>query len=325
LALLLASACGEGPLARGENAPTDYNVILVTLDGVRWEELFGGMDPMLSPRASPAPLFAEFHRRIAPRGRLYGSPFAHSEMQTATVANASLPGYSSIFAETHQSCLTNFCSRISVPTFLDRLHDELFIPRDELAVFASWPKLSLAVTGRDDVAVVKAGGYDLSGAGEHPERELLEEDFEMDRGTVLEGFDYLARRSPRFLYLSLLDSDRFGHQANYDRYVKVLRAYDRLLVKLVARLDAAGAAGRKTALIITTDHGRGLWDQWSEHGPQTPASSRVWAFAMLPADATELSLEKPDARVFNHHDVRYSIETLFGLSTADHHTGFIRR
>jgi hypothetical protein len=312
---MLQTACGAAPGPHGPNAPTDYNVVLVTLDGVRWQEFFGGMDPLLAPNASPEPLFAHFRRRLAPRGALYGNPAANSEMNTSNLANASLAGYTSIFAEVEQGCATNFCAQIAVPTFLDRLRDELQIPREDLAVFATWPKVALAVTGRGDVAEVRVGS-DMPPWG----HQLMDVTFEMDRGTVAHGFEYLIQHSPRFFYLALLDSDRYGHQGNYPLYAEVLRAYDRLLVKLLDRIDAGG---RKTALIITTDHGRGLWDQWTEHGPHTPAAARVWAFVMLPTDAAELALEAPDARAFNHHDVRYTIEALFGLSAPS--TGFIRR
>ena len=322
---LLFTACGERLAEQyGPNAPTDYNVVLVTFDGLRWQELFGGEDPLLS--RDPHVLFPQFWEKIAPRGVMYGDPSTHGQMRVATAANASLPGYMSIYAETEQDCLTNYCPRIAVRTFVDRLHDELGLPQDQLAVFASWWKMRLVVSARDKVATVEAGVHPWgTGFGQLPRGEPdLAYDF--DRGTVMDGPHYLSENQPRFLHLALLDSDRFGHQNNYQRYARVLQAYDRLLVELVQRLDDAGEYGRKTALIITTDHGRGLWDQWQDHGPQVPASADVWAFVMLPPAATGLALVPPDARAFDHHDVRYTIETLFGLSTrgsSGYSTGFV--
>jgi len=325
---LAAAGCGhpQEPDRYNPNEPTEYNVVLVTLDGLRWQEFFGQSDPLLTPRARK--LFPEFWSRVAPRGQVFGNPRKGQEMTVSTAANASLPGYTSIFAEQEQGCLTNFCGRIEVPTFLDRLHDELPIARESLAVFASWSKLSLAVSGRDDVAVIRAAGYSEQEEVGHPEAGLLDDTLEFDRGTVINGFSYLKQVQPRFLYLSFLDSDRYGHVGNYERYLDVMGAYDRLLAELVDRLDAMGEYGEKTALVLTTDHGRGMWDQWSEHGPQIPSSGRVWSFVMLPRAATELETEDPNRRTFTHHDVRYTVETLFGLSTtsnADHSTGLIRR
>jgi len=157
---------------------------------------------------------------------------------------------------------------------------------------------------------------------------LIEPSFDFDHGTAVAGVEYLDEHHPRFLHLALLDSDRYGHLNQYQRYVEVLGAYDRVLGELVAFLDASGEYGRRTALVVTTDHGRGLWDQWADHGPQIPASANVWAFVMLPRDAAELSPVARDARHFNHHDVRYTIETVFGLSTrssAHFSTGFVTR
>jgi hypothetical protein len=297
---------------------------MVTLDGVRWQELFRGSDPLLA--AEPRTLFPRFWETLAPRGQVFGNPSGGSLLTTSTPANASLPGYASIFAESPQGCLTNVCGAITVPTFLDRLQDELALSPRELIVHAAWPPLGRAVTGRDDVGTVQSGGYDLTSEATHPEAALLEETLEMDRGVVLEGFDALRTRSPRFLYLAFLDSDRYGHQARYPRYQSVLETYDRLLIALWERLQAAGDYGQRTAIILTTDHGRGLMDQWAEHGPQIPAAGRVWAYVMLPPAAVGWTLEKPEARTFTHQDVRYTVETLFGLSTTErsgHSRGFI--
>lgn len=220
----------------------------------------------------------------------------------------------SIYGEEAQGCVTNSCGRIGVQTFTDRLHDELGFTRDEVQVIAAWDKLKLAVSSRDDVAAVQAGEVHAQGEGGELEQALIDEGYEFDRLPVMAARQLLPDR-PRFLHLALWDSDRYGHQGDYARYLKVLRAYDRLLVELAAALDD------DTALVITTDHGRGIADQWSEHGPHLPGSARTWAFVMLPRNA-RFTLEAPAARRFDHHDVRYTVETLFGLGTPGS-TGFI--
>lgn len=310
--LLCAAACGAPEPTYRENTPTGWSVVLVTFDGVRWQELFEGADPVLT--RDGAPVFERFWSELAPRGRVYGDPRRGEELRVATASNASLPGYMSIYGETAQGCLTNLCGKIGVPTFVDRLHDELALPPAEVEVLSSWAKLPLAVTSRDDVASMRLPGAEL------PPGTAVDEAFEFDRGTSVAALEAVGARQPRFLHLAFLDSDRYAHQGDYARYLGVLRAYDRLLVELSRRLDA------NTALVVTTDHGRGVWDQWSEHGPQVPASARVWAYVKLPEAATGLTLVEPRARRFDHHDVRYTIETLFGLSTTStsgFSTGFV--
>lgn len=308
------------------NQPTGYNVVFVTFDGMRWQEFFNGADPLLTE--SPRPLFTRFWKNIASRGKVFGNPSQKSEMRVSNAGNASLPAYTSIFAEVDQGCLTNFCSRIAVPTMLDRMSDELGIEKSKLAVIATWRKIDLAVTGRDDVAYVRTGARPSEEYQTSPYYSLIDgAGLEFDNGTVPHAFEYLEQHRPRFLYLSLLDSDRYGHQGNYPKYLQAIEAYDRILAALVEKLDSMDEYGRKTALVVTTDHGRGSWGQWSEHGPQIPASSRVWSFVMLPPDATELTLADPTSRTFNHHDVRFTIEALMGLGTricTDCGTGFIK-
>ena len=309
---MACAACGAPAPTYRQNAPTPWSVVLVTFDGVRWQELFEGTDPVLT--RDDGPVFERFWAELAPRGVTYGDVRAGHQLKVATSTNASLPGYMSIYGEVPQGCATNACGPIGVPTFVDRLHDELQLEKKQLEVVSAWLNVRYAVTSRDDVAVVKIPGDDTGGWGE------LDEPFEFDRGTAPTGLQALTVRRPRFLHVALLDSDRFAHRGDYPRYLAVLRAYDRWLAELAGYLD------ERTALIVTTDHGRGLWDQWTEHGPQVPASSRAWAYVRLPAAASGLSLEDPGARAFDHHDVRYTIETLFGLSTAStsgYSTGFI--
>lgn len=320
----VSMACGGPAVDHLEpNQPTPYNVVLITVDGVRWQELVDGSDPLLTK--TPEPLFPLFWSTLAPRGRFYGNRREGSSMTVTTAANASLPGYTAIYAERDQGCMTNGCRRITVPTFIDRLHDELEVPPSKIEVFASWSKMRLAVTGRDDVATLRCGVAELN--EDHAKDPHVEVDgaFDFDRFAASDALAALDRDQPRFLHLALLDSDRYGHQRRYQKYVEVLKAYDRTLAEVVEHLEHAGEYGRNTALIVTTDHGRGLWDQWADHGPQVPASSHVFAFVMLPPAANELVLATEGERVFTHHDIRLTIETLFGLSTLQHSTGFITR
>ncbi len=315
------AACGPGPEQPGLNQPTPYNVVLITFDGVRWQELINGSDPLLTK--TPETLFPYFWSTLVTRGRLYGNRREGSAMSVVTIANASLPGYASMYAEREQGCLTNACRRITVPTFVDRVRDELDVPQAKISVFASWSKMRMAVTSREDVASLHCGVAELN--EEHAKGPPLQVDgaFDFDRFATSDALAAIDRDQPRYLHLGLLDSDRYGHQRKYLKYVEVLKAYDRVLADVVEHLEHSGEYGRNTAIIVTTDHGRGLWDQWSDHGPQVPGSSHVFAFVMLPAAATAFSLAGEKDRAFTHHDVRYTIETLFGLGTRNRSTGFI--
>jgi hypothetical protein len=70
LCLWAMAGCGPGvgETRRGLNAPTDFNVVLVTFDGLRWQELFGQSDPLLTP--SVRAMFPRFWAKVAPRGRV---------------------------------------------------------------------------------------------------------------------------------------------------------------------------------------------------------------------------------------------------------------
>src|SRR5262245_4011023 len=77
--LLPLSACGVREVTYRPNAPTGHSVVLVTLDGVRWQELFAGQDPLLDREG--APVFTRFWAELAPLGRVYGDPRVGDEMR----------------------------------------------------------------------------------------------------------------------------------------------------------------------------------------------------------------------------------------------------
>ena len=103
-----------------------------------------------------------------------------------------------------------------------------------------------------------------------------------------------------------------AHQHDYQGYVNALRQYDRWLNELVDKLNTMGDYGRKTAVIVTTDHGRGSGaNSWSEHGVGVPESGRIWTYVRLPQTGTFRIIE--NATNHSHLDIRPTIESLFGL------------
>ena len=109
----------------------------------------------------------------------------------------------------------------------------------------------------------------------------------LDEHTFRHALSYLHRHRPNFLFVSFVDSDFFAHQRDYSGYIGVLRQYDRWLKELNDTLNTMGEYGRKTALIVTTDHGRGSGAAgWSEHGVKFPESERIWTYIRLPQDGS---------------------------------------
>ena len=92
------------------------NIILITADGLRWQDLFGGMDPMLKDqksagmegavalkarlwRATPEErrnaLMPFFWTALVPKGVVLGNVKKRSSVRVTNAYRVSYPGYSS--------------------------------------------------------------------------------------------------------------------------------------------------------------------------------------------------------------------------------------
>jgi len=311
IALLL---CLVGQVA---SAATPRNVILVMFDGVRHEEFFGKPDPLLAG-GDKAPIFPWFWSVAAPRGIVYGKPNTPLEMHVGNTQNLSLPGYQSIFAGRTQPCSDNDCGRIGEDTFAERLVQDLKLAPKEVATIASWDHIPLAVERKPGTTYINAGLQIYVDDTHNAEiarlnaRQLKEvpdwKEARFDRFTYAFAQHYLKQQKPRFLFLSLNDSDEWGHLGNYAEYLRTLRQYDTWLKELRITLDGMGDYGKETCFVVTTDHGRGTGSGWKRHGPIVFHSENVWLYTDC------LGTESTPRKYFSHLDIRPTIEGVFGLT-----------
>src|SRR5260221_3098252 len=234
------------------------NVILITWDGVRREDF---ADAKRLPR---------FWSKRAAGGLIIGGP-AGPAMEVADPALISLPAYQSIFVGALTGCDSNDCGRVRPETFPERLIGELSLPRASVAVFASWKKIADAVEHASGTIAIDAGP---DGAGALP----AWDDARRDADTFALALRYLATQRPRFLYLSLDDSDEWAHRGDLERYRATLLQYDEWLDALLDRIDSLGDYGKRTTVIVTTDHGRGNGARWTRHGKSDPEAQSIWLF-----------------------------------------------
>jgi bisphosphoglycerate-independent phosphoglycerate mutase (AlkP superfamily) len=89
---------------------------------------------------------------------------------------------------------------------------------------------------------------------------------------------------PRVIYLSFDETDDMAHGGRYDLYLQAANMADRLIGDLWNFLQFMPAYQNKTALLITTDHGRGdlIKDQWRDHGTKVEDANQIWIALMGP-------------------------------------------
>jgi len=101
---------------------TKSNVILIMLDGVRWQEII---------ERHNAPIFAHMHATLSNRAHIFTND------RVSNPYRISLPAYQSIFAGAAQRCSNNDCGRIVTETFPERIARELKLHPKKVATIAS--------------------------------------------------------------------------------------------------------------------------------------------------------------------------------------------
>lgn len=273
-------------------AAAPQNVILITWDGARWQDVFDRTEQAALPR---------FFSRHLGRATVFGDPGSTVKFEVANDALVSLPAYQELLTGGPVDCDGNACGRVRNETLIDTLEAHGLGGR--YAVFGSWKSIALAasVLNRRDVDAGRQDGEPGTPWGTA----------RLDRVTWAKAMAAIARQ-PSFLWVALNDADEWGHLGRRERYVRTLRRYDRWLDELLERLEAMPGYGENTTVIITTDHGRGDGDDWTEHGRSLPESRRIFAFAIGPGTGAKLAGE----RTFTHRDIRPTVEALLGLSPA---------
>jgi hypothetical protein len=307
-AATLLLACAQ-PIAVTA-APVTQNLILVTLDGVRIQEFFSGMDSLISAREEDSGIYEIavtrvrywrdtetqrrealmpfFWRQLAPMGIVLGNKARGSSVTVRNPYRFSSPGYSEILTGQPQPDVrSNDLVRYPHETVLDYLHRRLQFRPTDVAQVGSWDGFKMAAS-RADGTFFMNGAYDAVPAAlstaemdylVNLRRQVMEmwEESSNDVLTFRLGLAYLKKHQPRVLWLGFGQSDDWAHARRYDRLLDYLRLADGLLEELWQALESIERYRGRTTLIITTDHGRGITaHDWIEHDAPIAGSEDIW-------------------------------------------------
>jgi hypothetical protein len=269
---LLASGCGAARSSRPETVVQERHAeqgvraraVLVTIDGVRWQDVFESRDRM-----------PNLHRLASTRGVLLGAP-GRGVIAASGPEYVSLPGYTEILTgRPPRTCQSNDCARSPMPTLLDQAADA----GADVAAFASWERLDRALTTSPGKFVASCGRDGDPTVDPYPGSG----EFRPDAITGYLALSHLWRVMPDVLFIGLGEPDEYAHRGDRDGYLSALLLDDALLGQLFDVLDDMGERGATTNVIVTADHGRA--DDFKGHGGWAPESARVWLFAAGPAFA----------------------------------------
>jgi hypothetical protein len=346
-ALLFVLGAAEAT-AQDQAGLATQNVILVTLDGVRVQEVFGGLDETIAVHdarqvyseiattrkrygaataaARREALLPFFWKTLAPMGRVFGNREHGNHVKVQNRVLWSMPGFTEIMTGAPRPVVTdNDYARRSYTTVLEYARGALQLDYPQVAQIGSWEGFKLAAASRDD-AFLMVGVHDTVPA---PWGSPRIDDLAALRRQVMglweEGSDdvltfrmaqaYLVKNQPRLMWLALVNSDDWAHADRYDRYLEYLHLADTLLAELWQTLQSLDAYRDRTTLIITTDHGRGVQgSDWAEHEITIPGSDDIW-LAVIGPDTPDEG-EAREAGTLYQGQVAATMLELLGLDPA---------
>jgi len=313
-AFSLLILCGAEKGAAQVVSHRTENLVIFTLDGMRWQEVFGGVDSVLTNNKQYTKDRAELNKRfyspdirerrkklfpflwttVEAKGQLYGNRNIGNLVNVANPYQFSYPGYNEIFTGYPDTAVNSndkvLNKNTNVLEFINRQKGFT----GKVAAFTTWDVFPYIFNSGRSGLYVNSGVDSLhfsdKGLQVVNEMQFLAPqplDVRPDVITYFAGKEYLKNYQPRVLYIAFDETDDFAHAGLYDQYINQAHAEDAMIADLWNTIESLPAYKDKTTLIITCDHGRGdkVKDRWRDHGKDVEDSGGIW-LAVIGPDTT---------------------------------------
>ena len=297
------------------------NIIIITTDGFRWQELFKGMDSAIANNSKynegdSAEIFEKYwandemerRKKIMPflwstinfHGQIYGNRATGNKVSNANPFKFSYPGYSEImtgFADTAINS-NSFPPNPNV-TVLEFFNQQPKL-KGKVSAFGAWDAFDRIINEkRSGIPVINA--FDKTG-GKNPNANeklinaMLQDSYKpwnqdecLDVFTHYAALEHLKTRKPKVLYISYGETDEWAHAGKYRSCLGAAKQVDAWIKQIWDFVQSDPQYKNKTSLFITTDHGRGdiIKKEWRDHGKDVEDAYQIWFAVMGPEVATK--------------------------------------
>ncbi|MBL8851503.1 MAG: alkaline phosphatase family protein [Planctomycetaceae bacterium] len=311
-ALLVLLAIGQVTVGAADPADRQTeNVVLITFDGFRWQEMFTGADESFinkefggvreieatrdaywRPTAEErrATLLPFFWSTIATQGQLYGNPEQESVSRVTNGHNFSYPGYSEILIGYADPWADSNDKRPNPNvTVLEWLNNQPAC-HGRVAAFTSWDVFPFIINEERSGIPVNAGWEPLPREPAGESLNLIAAELphvwagvRYDYFTFRGAEECLKHDQPRVLYVSFGETDDWAHGRRYDLYLESAQRTDHYVRRLWELVQSLPQYAGKTSFVLTTDHGRGeTRENWISHGDEHAGSDQMWIAVLGP-------------------------------------------
>lgn len=326
--------------------PKTENIIIVTLDGMRWQEVYKGVDETLmndsaynrdakrmkekfwadTEQERRKKLFPFLWTTIEKQGRLYGNRKFDNKVDNSNPYWFSYPGYNEIFTG-YPDTAVNSNDKIwnkneNVLEFLNKQKGFT----GKIAAFATWDVFPYILNEPRSGVYVNADVDSMT--FDHPVLKMLNDmqflttrpvGVRPDIITYMAAREYLKTYHPRVLYIAFDETDDFAHGGMYDQYIGSAHSQDAMIADIWNTVQALPQYKNKTTLLITVDHGRGdkVKSNWKHHGSKIEDAHEIWLAVMGPD--TKPSGEMKEPVQLYQKQIAATIASLLGYNfTANH-------
>lgn len=332
-ALLVAPAhAGDATAARDQDAapapakglsPTSLartrarNVVLVMIDGLRWQEVFSGADEAYMNKESgkvekPEPLREKWIRptpeerrellmpflwgTIAKQGQVFGNQDKGSTVRITNGIGVSYPGYAETLCGIADPIIKDNRHIVNPnQTVLEWINKQPGF-ESRVAAFGSWDTFRFIFRADACGFPVDDGTGPFTKGTLTPEIELvnrMRQEIPYRWGSV--AFDamlfnvalpWIKANKPRAVFVGLGETDEWAHEYDYAGYLRAAHLADGYLKTLWETLQSMDEYRGCTTMIVNPDHGRGdlrtSARDWGDHGASHPGSENIWMAVMGP-------------------------------------------
>ncbi len=331
-------------------AKTEQKVVLITVDGYRWQELFGGADSVLINekqfgevelmkgdywKADPVErrnaLMPFTWDYIAKNGIIIGDRNQGCTMDVTNKMWFSYPGYNEDLcghADDERITSNDPFPNPNVTVFEAANNTDEY--KNSVLCFGSWDRFI-------EIFNEKRSGLEVNAHYRHAmsktptEREKYLDKLQEACPKYWDGerFDFLTHeyaleamrsRHPKLMFIGYGDTDEWGHAGNYRLYLDAAHSTDAYLKELWELIQSDPFYKDQTTVIVTCDHGRGDTDinALRDHGEETAHSGQTWLMAFgkgIPAKGVLTSGQYYNAQIAP------TIAKLLGIKFKPQHKG----
>ncbi len=287
----------------------DARLVIITIDGLRWQEVFAGAEEALMSDSKQVRDTGELRKNywrataeerrevlmpfvwntIARQGTVIGNRNKGSVMQVANKTNISYPGYSEMMTGMVDEAITGN-DPVNNPhrNVLEAANEDKRYS-GKVVMYGSWQSTRFAIHN-EPAGIPACVAYEAPIAKKQTPRLKLAERMlagmphywrseHFDAFTYAYALETLMNDHPKVMWISFGDTDEWAHSRKYDLYLDAAHYTDAFIRDLYEACESDKFYRGRTTYLITCDHGRGFGNEWGNHGGSTKGSEATWFMA----------------------------------------------